>query len=487
MVIVPNRALRFAVAALATSAVVVPVAGWQPPSAHADTARLVVDARPANGGPARAAIVITGTDGSVRTLGPYGFPALPYGLRRSPDGRYFAVPWGEWGGGDRGLAIVPTGGGAPFVLFPRRPQGRSYYVYPEDLSWTSDSRFVVFGNAEDQDGGFPGDVVRCSVAARSCAAVPGVDGYAAVAGNAIVTSSSSDALLRLVADGASPLDITSMPVDRAERRALNRRRTARTARITPRRKRVLLRHTASVLEGADAAAGIVGGPSGALIIVDRFRLRLARHDGEVFTRPAGATRRWIIVGPRGSTRTVRPRHLVVPRDDASVVVSGPGTGKRVAQRIAPEPRAPMASDGWLAVTGAPSGNRPGTPSTTAGTSGLVLTTITPAGRASFVRTGGRLASATRLVRSALTRSPLAGSPDLDVVGHEAATNAAIVVLSWRERTPPPADAPSAVVPGVGGIFVVSPEDRRYHATVRVPLDGRTPPTVVSRMAEQEAW
>lgn len=449
--------------------------------ATADTARLVIDQQAARGVPARASIVITGVDGGARTLGPFRVPDSPYGLRRSPDGRYFAVSWGDAKVADRGLVIVPTDGGSPFRLRPRRPGGTAYEVSPSDVSWSSDSHDVVLGNVRDDERDAPGDVVRCSVTRRRCAVVPGVTGEAAPAPGAIVTGTTAHQLAGLVArydpDGWGGPD--ERPADGPTRRALVRGRQTDIARVTPNRTRILLRRRATVLDGADGTAGIVGGPSGALVTVDRYRLRRVMRRGRTFVRWGGIVRRWVIVGARGATTTVEPRRLHVPRAHGAIAEDvDSGMMLIRAQRAHPVPRAPIASGGWLATTGK-------TPFV-AGTGGLVLTTITPRGRATFVRTGGRIASASQLVRSVLRRSTFRGTAAIVVVGHETATNAAIVDVSWDERDPRSGEAPPKTT-GPAGLVPAEDADLRRHATVRVPLDGRTAPTVVSLTKEQETW
>lgn len=451
--------------------------------ATADTARIVTDQMAAGRTPARASIVVTGVDGNTRTLGPFSFPETPYGLRRSPDGRYFAVSWGDAEVADRGLVIVPADGGTAFRLRPRRPGGTAYDVSPSRVSWSSDSRDVVLGDVRDDEGDGPGDVVRCSVAHHRCTVVPGVAGYAATVPGAIVTGTTAHRLAGLVArydpDGWGGPD--ERPADGPTRRALVRHRQTDVAHVTPRRTRILLRRRASVLQGVDAATGIVGGPSGALVTVDRYRLRRVVQRGETFVRWGGIARRWVVVGARGATATVKPRRLPVPREHAAIA-EDIDTGMMLirAQRAHPEPRTSIASGGWLATTG--------TTPFAARTGGLVLTTITPQGRAAFVRTGGQIASAAQLVRSVLARrTAYRGTAALVVVGHESATNAAIVDVSWDERDPKPGDPPPAALPGTAGIVPFEDSSLRRHATVRVPLDGRTPPTVVSGAPEHAAW
>lgn len=450
--------------------------------ATADTARIVFDQKPAHGGPAHASIAITGVDGSVRTLGPFRFPESPNGLRRSPDGRYFAVSWGDAKIADRGLMIVPTDGGAPFRLHPRRPSGTAYGVSPSNVSWSWDSHDVILGNVRDDEGDGPGDVVRCSVTGRRCAVVPGVDGDATAIPGAIVTGTTGQRLAGLVArydpDGWGGPD--GRPADGQTRRALVRRRQTDIARVTPHRTRVVLRRRATVLDGADAVGGIVGGPSGALVTVERYRLRRVVRRGAIFVRWGGIVRRWVIVRPQGSTTTVKPRRLHVPREHGAIAEDlDSGMLLIRAQRAHPVPRASIASGGWLATTGK-------TPFV-AGAGGLVLTTITPKGRAALVRTSGRIASAAYLVRSLLGRTAFRGTAALVVVGHEAATNAAIVDVSWDERDPRPGDPPPAALPGTAGIVPTEDADFRRHATVRVPLDSRTAPTAISGTKEQAAW
>lgn len=473
MVIAGSRCFATAVA-LATGVVLVAA-----PAASGDTARLVLDQKTAHGGPTRASVVITSVDGSTRWLGPRLFAARPGGLRRSPDGRYFAAPLGSPGDRGFGIAIVPTDGSVPFVIVPRSSDGNSHYIYPASISWSSDSRELLLGNIQDDRKGVPGEVARCSVVRRRCAVVPNVRGFATALPGAIVTSTSSRDLVDWVSHYAM-VDPYGRPADRPTRRALQRRRLAQTARVTSPGTRVLLRRRATVLNGIDAATGMVGGPSHALIAVDRFRLRQVQRRGRTFVRSDGQTRRWVLVGSRGPATTVPARRLFVPRAHGALVEDDDLNFRVHAQRKYPEPRAPIATGGWLAVTG----SSPSAP----GRSGLVLTTITPRGRASFVRAGDQIASAAQLVRSVLARrKTYRGTAALEVVGHEAATNAAIVDLSWDEPDPLPGDTVPQTVPGTNGIVPAEDSALRRHTTVRVPLDGRTPPSVVSGTTEDEAW
>lgn len=436
----------------------------QPAIAAADTARIVLpDALPFSG-PVRAAIAVTAADGPTTTLGPYAFRAEPSALRRSPDGRYFAVLVGNWSTDERGLTIVPTDGSAPFEVPPRTRRGGPYDTEPENFSWTFDSGEVVLGNTDAENGPAAKVVLRCSVARRRCAAIPGVDGFAAAVPGGIVTSTALDTL---TVETSVFLPGDSSPVEPGTLQVLRKRWRSRTAFVGP-KTWALAGRRASLLDGLHGATAIVGGPAGALLTQDRYRLRLGHRRGQSVVQLASKTRRWILVRPDRGTRTVVAPRLTVPKPHSAPI--------RDPRRLRPQrayvrPRAPIGSRGWLAVTGVPAAN--------GGTEGLVLTTITPGGRAAFFRTGGQIASATHLVRSVVRGAPAGGTASLDVVGHEATTNAAIVGLHWLEG--------SAETVFLGGSESDADQVTMHAATLRVPLDGRTAPTLINREREQAAW
>jgi dipeptidyl aminopeptidase/acylaminoacyl peptidase len=462
---------------LLLAALAVLATAGQPATATADTARIVPVDPTQHEGPTRASIVVTAQDGGVTTLGPHRFRAEPTALRRSPDGRFFAVLVGDWSADDRGLSIVPTDGRPAFEVPTRTRRGGPYDTEPENFSWTSDSRDVILGNTDTEIGPAARVVLRCSVARRRCSAIPGVDGFAATVPGGIVTSTSFHTMV-VESSGFAPRD--SEPADADTLQILRRRWRARTALVGPATRTLAVRR-ASLLDGLRGAVGIVGGPSGALITEHRYQLRLAKHRGRRVVRLRSQAQRWVLIRPDGRIRTVVVPRLTVPKAHSAPLGNAEHFAGRIkAQRAVARPRAAKATGGWLAVTGAPTA--------VGGTAGLVLTDVTAGGRAALVRTAGRLASATQLVRTVVGRSPTRGTPSLDVVGHEAATDAAIVTLSWHEGPPPKVDRLPDGRPDPNGASETSEESSVVHtATVRVPLDGRTPPTVVNREHEQAAW
>lgn len=450
----------------------------QPATAAADTARIVLPDGPTDTAKqTRAAIVVTAADGTTQSLGPYRFRAVPTALRRSPDGRFFAVLVGDWSADHRGLAIVPTDGGPAFEVPTRTRRGGPYDTEPENFSWTSDSREVVLGNTDAENGPAAKVVLRCAVYRRRCSAIPGVDGFAAAMPGGIVTSTAFGSLTVETSEFA-PRD--SEPADAATLRVLHRRWRSRTVMVGAATRTLAVRR-ASLLDGLHGAVAIVGGPSGALVTQRRYRLRLAKRRGQHVVRLASSTQRWVLVRPDGTTRTIAVPRLTVPKAHSAPIGDNDYfLGRIKAQRAFPRLRAAKATSGWLAVTGSPTA--------VGGTDGLVLTDVTAGGRAAFVRIRGRIASATELVRTAVGRSPTRGTPSLDVVGHEAITNAAIVSLSWREGPPPKVDKLPNGRLDPEGVVETSAESSVVHtATVRVPLDSRTAPTAISGTKEQAAW
>lgn len=418
---------------------------------------------PAFGGPVHATIVVTSLAGQTRTLGPHRFRAEPTALRRSPDGRHYAVLVGDWSTDARGLSIVPADGSAPFEVPPRTPRGGPYDTEPENLSWTSDSHEVILGDTDAEHGPPAKVVLRCSVVRRRCTAIPGADGFAATVPGGIVTST---ALHTMTVETSEFLLGDSEPVEPTTLGVLRKRWRARTV-LAGRRTRTIATRKASLLDGVHGATAILGGPSGALITQRRYRLRLAQYRGQRVVRLRSDAQRWVLVRPDGRTRTTVVPRLTVPKAHGALT----GSSRRLrSQRAFPRPRVASGDGGWLAVTGYPGA--------IGGTEGLVLTTITPGGRAAFLRSGGRIASAAQLVRSVVGGTATPGTSSLDVVGHEAVTNAAIVRLHWFE--------------GSGdtihdGSDSDADQPTTHTATVRVPLDERTAPTVISRFAEDDAW
>lgn len=450
-----------------------------PAPVSADTARIATFAGAA---PRERTIVVTATDGATSTHGRFRVWRSAFGLTRSPDGAFFAVLTGRWNSMIRELAIVPTDGSAAFEI-PLANRQRRFRADPSNIAWTADGRALIVGNADRSNGDGVSAVLRCSVAARSCRAVPHLKGLAAPLARGVVAATAWSSVSAWSAglgfDDEAPLDSDTL---RRIRRPQRTRTVLSTTTLPASGSlRTVRQRRANLLDGVDGTVAIVGGPLGALVAYSRDRVRLRHTKHGIFGRSVASPLRWALVTPGGRARTVTAPQLTVPKAHSAPIGDNDYfLGKIEAQRALPRPRAPIAHGGWLAVTGSPTA--------VGGDDGLVLTAITPSGHASFVRIGGRIGSATELVRTALGRPPTPGTPSLEIVGYETATNAAVVSLSWGEGARPKVDTLPDGTIDPEGVIETSEEDSVVHlATVRVPLDGRTAPTVINREREQAAW
>lgn len=418
----------------------------QPALAAADTARIVPEE------PTRSSIVITDDAGGQRTLGPFAVASEPVGLSRSPDGRSFAVLTGGLGDFVAGITIVPADGSEPFSFPLASRIGRfATLTTTRQVSWSLDGRDLIAGWVSHA-GKSDGAVLRCQIEARSCAAVPGVQGLAAPVPGGIITASVHGPLDLLI----MPMNDTDDWLTERQLRGLRKLRRERIVLVTEASTRTLVERRRNALDGLQDTVEIVGGPSGALIAQRRFRVGVVRRGKRQVARPDSARQSWTLVTPSGTRRTVVAPRLTVPKGHGS---SNGGVSRIRAQRAVVNPAAPRSAGGWLGTTGYAIAH--GTTD-----SGLVLTRITRTGAARFVRTGEGLASAATLARPLADGRLEPGSASLSVIGHEAKTDAAIVLVAWAERG--------------------SSMSGRL-ATVRVPLDERTAPTVVSREWERAAW
>lgn len=465
-------------------------AGGSPTTATAGTARIaaVDTARGHEDGPARASIVVTTSDDGARTLGPYRFRHVPTELTSSPDGRYLVVG-SDLLGRSSEITIVPTDGSGPFAL---RIEPRSLVVTStSDFSWSADGSELIVGGADDQRAPrgrwrFRSAALRCPIATRVCTRIPGSEGLAAAIPGGVVTSTPLDDVLpsgSQLGGFVEPTTIDARPArqSRYERELLRELRTPERTRTTlvrtganPPTTTVLTTRKQRLARGTDAAISVLGSPSGALIVHDRHRVAVTRRGTKLRLRSRTQPRRWTVVAPDGTRRTRRMRTFLVPRADAPAYDWG---RKLPRQRLGAVPSVGVAAGGWVGTVGFVRGAGPG---------GYLLARIAPTGAAELMRTGGRPASARNLVRTTLGRTPTPGEASLDVVGYEAATDAAIVTVDWSEGPPDASTAPDGNL-DPDGVVESRGEPVRGTATVRVPLDGRTPPTVVSRTQEQAAW
>lgn len=477
---VPARAGALAIPVLALLAAV-----GQPAIATADTARIVPERdHPTFRGPARASVVVTAADGQARTLGPYRFSAEPTELTSSPDGRHLAVGFG-FADQSHEIAIVPTDGSGPFVL--RITPRALVTTSTSRFSWSADGSELIVGGADDQRAPrgrwrFHAAALRCPIATRACHRIPGSAGLAAAIPGGIVTSTRLDDVLPSGSQFGGVVQPTTIDIrprrqSRYERELLREVRSPQRTRTTlvhtdtqPPRTTVLASRTSRLSRGTDAAIDVLGGPSGALIVHDRHRVTVTRRGRKLRLRSLTQARRWTVVAPDGTRRTRPVRALLVPKADAPTHDWGRALPR---QRLAAVPSVPVATGGWLGTVGFVRGAGPG---------GYVLARITPSGASTFVRAGGGLASARNLVRSTVGRTPTPGSASLDVVGYEAATDTAIVTLDWLEGPDEPGTTTDR-----DGVVQSSDDGGPHRATVRVPLDGRTAPTLVNRGFEQAAW
>lgn len=449
----------------------------QPPIATADVARISVVDQPVIGGPVRATITITAPDGGTRTLGPHPFRHYPDALTASPDGRLLAVDSGR-SDEQRQIVIVPTDGGSPFEL---RTKPRSLVVMSaSDLSWSADGRDLVIGSVDDRRSPrghrwYPATALRCPIVTRVCREIPNNDGLAATVPGGFVTSTPLYDVLPFdspFAGGAETVTIDARPArrSRAQQRLLRdvrtpyRTRTTLVSTAAEPPARTVSERTSRLVDGIDAAISVLGGPSGALIVHDHHRVSVTRRGTKLRLRSQESVRRWTTIAPDGTRRTRALPRLRIPKAHSTTRLWG---RKLIAQRAGVVPSTAIGTGGWLGTVGVPSRTDTG---------GLVLVRIAPSGTARFARSGGRPASASALVRSALGRVPSVGSAVLEVIGYESATQAAIVTLSWAE---------GPLVSVKDGV-IESPADEPgadygpLEATVRVPLDGRTTPSVVDR-------
>lgn len=432
-------------------------------SAHADTARLEVSEPEGDVYPTQ--IVVTSATGDTHALGPFPMPTRARQLVRSPDGRYLAViP--DLDAVDGSPTIVPLDGGAPVRLQP--PPGIIVMPSLFGASWAPDGSELVIGHAyaERKARDTPRwPALRCPAPAFVCRAVAGSDDFAAAFTGGIVAGSTLISLFpspRALGIMVSVDGFRGEWLRRGSRRAralerlTDQRVTSRVSTTIGRRRRTISAVRRSARQGVPVTTAIVTGPSGALVAQETYRVTIRSRGG----RMRGVTRytphRLVHVAPDGAVRTTSAPSLTVPAADREPpIVHG---WRRKAKRFPVVPEVALPHGEWLGTIG--------TQSSVKQHPAVALARISPDGTARFVRTNGRIVTAhglLELVPDTTGRTERAG---LTVVGHERATNAAIVVLGWWDGRN---DDDPAVV------------------TLRVPLDGRTPPTVVSRTAEQAAW
>ncbi len=430
----------------------------QPRPASADTARIVRDPRPAPGTPPMTEIVITGADGTRRTLGRYDIGVPEILLRISPDRRWIAlVPY--FPARLRSVWIVPTDGG-PARTLTVDPAVRSA-TDRSGFWWTSDSQALIVGDtmqvgSRRQHHPYRSRVLRCALAATVCRPIPGVDGVAATVPGAIVTSSSVGSLLPYD-PGRMDSEFRWRTVER-DPSDLRRFRVARrsSSAVVADAVRTLRSTTSSLAAGIDGAFAAVSGPAAALIVHRRLRTAItARKAGGHVVRWRPGPVRWTLVAPHGGRRTITAPRLRIPMALADPT---PENAKRTTVRATVEPRAPLPDGRWLAEVRTLS---------EAGYAAVALAVVGPDGRAALLRNRGGIVSAADLIRTTIGARAPAASTSLRVVGHETATDAAVLSLGWPESR--------------GDRF------RHREATVRVPLDGQTAPSLISRHVEDDAW
>lgn len=430
--------------------------------ATADTARLEAT-------PAGPMIVVTAPDGSQRRLGPVGSRPRHPELRASPDGRQLAVV-PSFGRFDA-VAIVPLDGGPVRRL---ATGARRFATERSSAWWSADGSELIVGDVaegradpktESAARPYRSRVLRCPIAATACQPVPDVDGLAAPLPGGIATSSSVGSLL--------PFEPTDLGIDlpivpwapgsqrwrfppdqRADLAPWQQRRTATTALVGA-TTQILARRTASLTDGLDVAVWAIGGPVDALIAHQRVRTPITRSGRDRIIRPRVGPVRWTVIDPAGARRTVTAPKVRLPATVRPAVREP--RGRRAVALITPQ--LPLPYGGWIGLAQARGDSFD---------NGQALTRTARDGRSSIVRSGGRLMTAYELVRTTLGRTRISGPMSMEIAGHEAATDAAIVRITWEERN--------------------TRRTVRYRdATFRVPLDGRTAPTVVSRTFEAVAW
>lgn len=474
-------------AATLGAASVLAAAGGLPATAAAGTARIVTGDAPLTARPARASVVVTGSDGQARTLGPYRFRHVPTGLTSSPDGRYLVIG-SDLEDQSREIVIVPTDGSGPFAL---RTVSRSLVVTStSDFSWSADGSELIVGGTEDHRSPrgrwrFRSAALRCSITTRVCLRIPDSEGLAAAIPGGIVTTTPLDDVLpsgSQLGGWVEPTTIDARPArqSRYERQLVREVRTPERTGTTlvrtdldPPTTTVLATRTSRLTRGTDAAVSMLGGPSGALIVHDHHRVAATRRGKKLRLRSRSGARRWTVVAPDGTRRTRPMRVFLVPKADAPTYDWG---RKLPRQRIGVVPAVGIATGGWVGTVGFVRGAGPG---------GYLLARIAPDGAPRLVRTGGQLASARNLVRTVLGHTPTPGEASLDIVGYEAASDSVVVTLDWSEGPPDESIAPGGNVDPDG---VVQSRGERVGgtATVRVPLDGAAS-SVVSRTKEHAAW
>jgi hypothetical protein len=448
-----------AAAAVALTSVVLSMSA----SAHADTARLEIAPPEAGVHPTR--IVVTSATGDTRTLGPYPVPSRTRQLVRSPDGRSLALIPG-FDASDGAPTIVPFDGGAPARLQP--PPGIVVVPPLSAPSWAPDGSELLIGHAHAERtarGAARWPALRCPAPAFACRKIPGTDGLAAALPGGLVAGStlfslfpSSRALGILVSvDGFRGAWLRRNSRNaRALERVIAQRVTSRTSTVVDGRRRTIDAVRRSARQGVPVTTSIVAGPSGALVTQETYRVTI-RKRGD---RMRGVTRytphRLVHVAADGTTRTTPAPWLTIPAADREPpLVHG---WRRKAKRFPVVPEVALPRERWLATVG--------TQSSVKQHPAVALARIASDGTARFVRANGRIVTAhglLELVPDTTGRTERAG---LTVVGYEHATGAAIVAVGWWDERND--DEPAVV-------------------TLRVPLDGRTSPTVVSRTAEQAAW
>ncbi|MBF6620012.1 MAG: hypothetical protein ITG02_07250 [Patulibacter sp.] len=356
------------------------------------------------------------------------------------------------------VVVVPTDGG-PARTFTTGREQRGI-TEGTTLSWTADSRTLIIGDTavgrRTRDERHRSRVLTCDTAAlpAECRAIPGIDGLAAPLPGGIVTSSSVGSVVPFA---TGPVDATRpgqrwlrLTVDRrsaVQRRMFTMPRRTRTAFVTD-TPRTLRDRTASLASGIDAAVAVVGGTDRAVVVHQRHRAPISRN-ARVNWRVDPM--RWTLIDANGTFRTITAPTITVRERSRA--------GRRSTSRHAVVlPRVSRPSGGWLAEVRV---------RTSAVTTALALATVTADGHPTLVRPSAPVLTGDDLARTPLGRRPDPGSGSVALLGHEAATDAAVVVVRWGEQ------------------------DRRAYryrrATVRVPLDGRTPPSVISRSAEDEVW
>lgn len=427
-------------------------------TAHADTARVKIAKR--DGGTYPTRIVVTSAAGVRRTIGPFQLRSRSSDLLASADGRHLVlVP--EFSARTPSPTVVSLESGMSVPVLA--PRGITILPIRPMLAWATDGNELVVDHA------FVGDpasdptrwsVLRCPAPAFACHEVEGSDGDAAAIPRGFVSGST---LLSLFPSANALRLLTSLNQDddwftrgSASARQLRRLVASPVAsQITANvdgQPRTVSTTRRNLLQGVPVTTAIVGGVSGALLTQEVHRATVRSRRNGVGGTMRVTERRLVRVTADGATHTTAVPRLTIPRAHA---VPDPFTDRSRADRAPVVPEIGLPSGGWLA---------------TAGTQptmdyALTLVRIDAGGAARFVRTRGRIVSATSLEATVRGAASEPGRAGLTVVGYEQATDAAIVAVRWWES-------------GRRGLAA---------ATVRVPLDEQTPPTVVSRTAEQAAW